>query len=376
MKVGVFTTRSPGIPQAEFVVTNYETVVRRLDDLLRAGWDAVIVDEAQAIKNRRAKRSRAVHRLCHNVPYAWLLTATPFSNRPDELWSLLHALDPKRWSSYWRFVDTYCQTCPNPFGGIDILGTKNQEKLGKELAVVMLRRTRELLGLPPLSEEVLRVELGETQRRLYRQMEREFLVFLDTTGDVVVAPSVLAKITRLRQIACTPALIGGKDESAKTEALLDLLEDAANDHKVLVFTTFAEYVKNVMPKLRAYNPACIIGEMSADKREGEAARFQADPACRVLVGTIGAMGEGLNLQAASVVVFLDLHWSPSACEQAVGRAYRRGQSKPVHVIKLVATGTVDEDVLALLERKQALIREVDAVRAIAAGARRRAQTEF
>ena len=333
-------------------------------------WDVVIVDEAARIKNRKAKRTKAVWKLAHKSRYLWLLTGTPVQNRPDELWSLLHAIDPQRWSSYWQFVERHCEIVHNFFGGVEIRGIIDKNAFAAEVAPVMLRRTRELLDLPPLTEEEVYVELAGEQSRIYREMERNFIASLDSdrkAGKYVVAPSILAKITRLRQIACSPALVGGADVSAKTEALLELLEDVTTDHKVLVFTTFAEYVKLLLPRLGAYNPVVVTGSVSMKQRDEAAQTFQLNDDCRVLIGTTDAMSEGLNLQAAGVVVFLDLSWTPSAIDQAIGRAYRRGQTSPVHVVKLIAAGTVDEDIVKLLSWKRGVIRDVEAVTAIARG---------
>jgi len=352
------------ISGAPWTVANYEAVVRHADRLASVGFDAMIVDEATAVKNRKAQRSKAIHKLAKVIPHRFLLTGTPIHNRPDELWSLLHTVSPTRFTSYWRWVEEHCETWPNPWGGVDILGVKNPKKLSEAIYPYLLRRTKELLNLPPLSEETVHIDLTDEQRRIYRELKT--LLMSSIGSRIVVTPTVLSQLTRLRQVCCSPALLGGKDASAKTEALLDLLEEYAPDHKVLVFTTFAEYVRLLLPVLRQWNPAYITGDLSAAQREAQVARFRDDPTCRVLVGTITAMGEGLNLQVADVVVFLNREWVPAWNEQAVGRAYRRGQTKPVHVVNLVCRNTVEERVERLLAAKENVVREVDlAVRLLA-----------
>ncbi len=368
-----YTTKSLAVPDTRFVVTNYETAVRRLDQLMKEDWDAIIVDEASYIKNRKAKRSKTLHKLARRSRYLWLLTGSAIHNNPAELWSLLHAIDRKRWSGYWRWVEEHCELAINFFGGVEILGVRDRERLAAELAPVMLRRTKELLNLPPRSEETIYVPLNDRQQRIYRQMERHFVAWLDEQEEkYITAPSVLAQITRLRQIACSPALVDGPDDSAKTDALLDLLDGWVEDHKVLVFTSFAQYVNLLLPRLQRYDPAHITGAISAAGRDAAAQRFQNNPECRVLIGTTRAMSEGLNLQAASVVVFLDQDWTPAAVDQAIGRAHRRGQTKPVHVVTLAAADTVDEDIAALLKRKRGVIHDVEAVEDIIREAMRRA----
>jgi SNF2 family DNA or RNA helicase len=347
----VLTTKSKELPQRHWVVTNYETVVRRLGELLRQPWDVLILDEAAYVKNRQAERTKAVFKLAQKVPYVWPVTATPTPNGVWELWSLLHIVRPEKYTSFWRFVEQYCYTEPNFFGGRSFLpGIKNEHLFQKEIAPIMLRRTKEVLNLPPVSYETVYVSLTQEQARIYKQLKSSFLA--EVGDSYVVAPTVLAQLTRLRQVLCSPALIGGRDESGKTETLLELLEDLTAQHKVLVFTTFAEYARLLEPRLRAFGGVCITGQASQAERLKAVDTFQTDPKCRVLVGTIGAMGEGLNLQAADIVIFANKDWVPSNnLVQAVGRAHRRGQDKPVHVISLVVPDTVDEYTEVVLERK-------------------------
>jgi len=366
-RTAVLTTADSKIPNTRFIVTNYEVAVKHKDKLLKCKFDALVVDEATAIKNRKAKRTKALHKLAKNIPHKFLLTGTPVHNRPDELWSLLHCVNPAKYTSYWRFVGRYCLTVENYWGGLDILGVKDQGALAAELAPVMLRRTKELLRLPPKSFETIYVGLTDTQRQIYNDLRTR--LFVELEGKTVTAPSVLVQLTRLRQVVCSPALIGGPDESAKTDALLDILDDTAGGHKIIIFTTFAEYVKLLMLRLEPWGTVRITGDMTDKARWNSVEKFQNDPSCRVLVGTIGAMGEGLNLTAADVVIFLNREWVPALNAQAEDRAYRRGQSKPVHVINLVATQTVDQHVEKLLSKKRDVVSQVEALEAIITGLR-------
>ncbi|MGQ9699379.1 MAG: DEAD/DEAH box helicase, partial [Armatimonadota bacterium] len=335
---------------SSFLIINYEQVIRHLDDLLECAWDVLIVDEAAAVRNRKTQRAKAIHKLARRAECVWPLTGTPIHNRPDELWSLLHAVAPKVFSSYWRFVNTHCLVSCNPWGGVDVLGVRDAGKLAQVIASHYLRRTKELLGLPPLSTETRYVALSPEQRRLYSALRSELAVQVDENR-WVLTPTILSLLTRLRQVCCSPALLGGRNDSAKTEAVRELLEELGPEQKVLVFTTFAEYARLLYKSLVAYSPALIVGDTPVGRRAGEAARFQGDSSCRVLIGTIGAMGEGLNLQAASIVVFANRDWTPAMNEQAVGRAYRRGQARPVHVVNLVTSGTVEEYVERVLAAK-------------------------
>lgn len=345
------TTQNTLDYSAGWWVTNYETVIKRPFEMRAFKPDVLIVDEATAIKNRKAQRTKTIWALAKTVKYVFLLTATPMQNSPDEIWSLLHCLYPEQFSSYWQFVERYLDWGYNFFGGREIYGVKNPAEFTEMLAPIMLRRDKSLLKLPPISYETIYVDLSDEQHRIYKDIRYRFLTVLDEER-IVTAPSVLAQITRLRQVVCSPALIGGKDSSAKTEALIELLEDLTPNHKVLVFTTFADYVKLLLPKLEPFGVVSITGDTSTEARAKAVEKFNEDSKTRVFIGTIQAAGEGLNLQAADVVIFLNKSWVPAENEiQAIGRAHRRGQTKPVHVINIVAARTIDEYIEEVLQQK-------------------------
>lgn len=360
--VDVLLSIDDTLPNTRFVLTNYEAATKHLKLLQEVSWDALLVDEAHYVKNRKTQRTKTIAKLARSASYVWLLTATPMLNGVWELWSLLNIIRPDVYTSFWRFVDNYCWTEPNFFGGRDFLpGIKNEVAFQREVAPLVLRRTKGILKLPPLSYETIHVPLGEEQQRIYEELKTHFLALVDD-DHYVMTPTVLSQLTRLRQVSCSPALIGGKDHSKKTEAFLDLLEDYTPKHKVLAFTTFAEYAKLLLPHLEKYGGKAILGEQSHKERFESEQTFQKDPDCRVLIGTIGAMGEGLNLQAADIVVFLNKDWTPARNEvQAVGRAHRRGQTKPVHVISLVTANSVEEHVENVLQDKKTTSQVFEAV---------------
>lgn len=351
LDAAIFTTASKAIPDARVVVTNYESVMIKLDWFKDATWDVLVCDEAAYIKNRKAARSKAIATIAKDVPYVWLLTATPMPNNTSEIWHLLHVLYPEKFTSFWRFCEQYCYMEDGYFGGKTFLpGIKNKASFQRLVETIMLRRDKKLLKLPPISYEDVHLKLNKDEAKMYVDIAENLMTIIN--GNMLVTPSAVAQITRLRQITCSPKLLGADVPSSKVETLKDLLEEYTQNHKVLVFTNFAEYVKVLEKELKGYNPVKVIGEMSAKARQDAVDKFTNEETCKVLIGTIKAMGEGLNIQKADVVIFTDKDWNPSNNYiQAVGRAYRRGQENPVHVISLIAENTIDEHVEEVLKEK-------------------------
>lgn len=362
-----YTVDSKELTTARFTVTNYNALLSR-PILSTIKWDTVIIDEATAIKNRNAKRSKAFKQLTKNVPNVYLLTGTPIHNRPDELWHLLHVLNPKYFSSYWRFVFSHCYVEQNYWGAKEITGIKDSEGLAKVLEPYMLRRTNEVLNLPMLTSETIKVRMGNQQRKAYKDMEATCMTMLEaesTNGVLVVSPNVLSQLMRLRQIACSTAMLGGRDYSAKADALEDLLDIHAEYHKFIIFSNFRGFINILADRLQKYNPAIVMGGMKESQVADEVRnKFINDDGCRIMLCTIDAAGEGLNLQVADRVVFADLPWVPKSITQCVGRARRRGQDKPVHVYRLITDGTVDEYMDEVLTHKDEMIAELEAVNAV------------
>lgn len=356
---------STPIGNAKFNLTYYEALFKRYrddnnryhmelrDDILKTKWDMIIADEATALKNRKAARSKAILKLARRTPYVVLMTGTPIHNRPDELWHLLHILNPKEFSSYWRFVEQYCIATQDFMGYTRIEGFKNEEKLAEILDNYMLRRT-EVEGITEPIHEVIRVRLSPYQSKIYSQLAELSLAELGD-GNFLATTNPLVKYTRFRQIACSPYLFGGKNESSKTEALLEFLAEHTPYTKVVVFSTLAEYLKLLFPRLKSFNPVMIIGEKTGPEREQALIRFREDDSCRVMLTT---MREGLNLQeTADTLVFMDKDWVPALVEQVIGRVNRRGQNKQVKIVTFVGVipgvMTLDEYIeYTVLPRKE------------------------
>ncbi len=336
----------------DLVVTTYGTLRRDVDELSAIRFDHAILDEAQAIKNPDSQSARAVRRL--RADHRLALTGTPVENRLGDLASIFEFLNP-------------CM-----MGGSDALaalldpevGGEGLALLGRSLRPFILRRTKEqvLRELPARTEQVIHCQLDGPQRELYRELRDYYRASLarkvGADGLARAKIHVLEALLRLRQAACHPGLIdAGRagEGSAKLDALIPLLAEVTEaGHKALVFSQFTTFLGIVRARLEA---AGIVHEYLDGRtrdRRARVARFQTDPDCRVFLISLKAGGQGLNLTAADYVFLLDPWWNPAVEAQAIDRAHRIGQSRPVLAYRLIAEDTVEDKVLALQAGKRHL----------------------
>jgi superfamily II DNA or RNA helicase len=314
-------------------------------------WDWVIIDEGHRLKNRKTRSFHAASLL--SFAHLAILTGTPMGNDPSEMWALLHLLDPKKYSSYWRFFEMYVEYMEDHiFGTRTILGTKNPKLLRTDLAPRMVQRRKEdvLPQLPRKQYQTLRLDMDKAQRKYYVQMLTESRLALEN-GEELEAWSALAVLVRLRQILSTPANFDLPDVSTKLDAAMELITSTSRRvvvysiYRKTVFSLCARLDKESIPNVR------IIGGMSGEERHEAQRRVNAAEA-QVLVATIRAGGTGLNLQGASTAIFVDEEWNPLEQRQAEDRLHRLGQTETVHIIRLCCPGTVDDLVMEILLRKK------------------------
>ncbi|MDV3221121.1 DEAD/DEAH box helicase [Intrasporangium sp.] len=346
------------IKDAQVVVTSY--AVLRLDDeaFREVEWGGVVLDEAQFVKNRQAKTHVAVRRL--GSPFTVAVTGTPLENSLMDLWSLLSLTAP----GLYPRPDVFTKNYRKPIES----GARPEllDHLRRRIRPLMLRRTKEqvALDLPPKQIQVLPIEPHPVHRHIYDQhLQRERQRVLGLLGDPEGnRVAILAALTRLRQLALDPSLVDeahhGKATAAKIDFLVEQLRElAAEGHRALVFSQFTGFLRIVE---RALDDAglrtCYLDGSTTDRqsvirgfRDGEAAAFLI---------SLKAGGFGLTLTEADYVFVLDPWWNPAAEAQAIDRAHRIGQSKPVTVYRLVSAGTIEEKVVALQERKRDLFQRV------------------
>lgn len=343
---------------ADILIINYELVGKHLEDLNRMDFDIAICDEAHMIKSPKSKRTKAVHKL--EAKRWFMLTGSPVLNRADELWSLLHRIDPEAFPSYWKFINRFCL-----FGGFNkkqVVGVKRPAELKALVDTVMIRRLKEdCLDLPEKQRITVHVDLNDEQRRIYDQVKDELILELPDNPDPMQIESGIVKFTRLSQIASTPANLGFEDDSAKLDMAVEkIIELHKNDHKVVVFCRFRETLAALERRLLYLTEPIVMpvlhGGISKAKRQQIANEWSktADPAPLGLMLQVG--GVGLNLTAARHVLFVDKLFVPKLNEQAEDRVHRIGASEthPVQIIDIVARKTIDQRVERILTQKEEL----------------------
>ncbi len=338
----------------DIVLTTYHTARQDLSLLEKVDWKFIVLDESQQIKNRDSDISKVVRGLRgqHKIS----LSGTPIENSLSDLWTQMEFINPDTLGSYPTFREQF-QTPIERQGD-----TGAKLRLFNRVQPFFLRRTKEEVApeLPPLSSQVFYCEMAEAQRKSYDEVKssvrNEILALFD---DPKTRFQALQALLRLRQLACHPILADPeyKDASGKTEDILaqwDLVRRAG--HKVLFFSAFEQHLQVFRRKLEADGTpfAWLTGDTSMPDRARAVERFQTDPGVQAFLMTLGAGGVGLNLTAADYVFILDPWWNPAKEDQAVARAHRIGQDRPVTAMRFIAKDTIEEKILLLQDKKRQL----------------------
>jgi hypothetical protein len=336
-------------PSVEVTLSTY--AILRLDADILAGveWETVVLDEAQAIKNPDSQVAAAAYRL--QARFKMTLTGTPVENRLEELWSQFHFINRGLLGGRQDFHERYSR--PIADGEPGVAG-----RLRERIRPFILRRMKQQVApeLPPRTEVVLRCVLNAEERALYDTIRAATLADvverLGAGGNVLAA---LEALLRLRQAACHPSLVPGREakRSSKIKVLLEALHNvAAEGHKALVFSQWTSLLDLTEPHLDSAGIEYTRLDGSTRDRAGVVHAFQESGGPPVMLISLKAGGTGLNLTAADHVFLLDPWWNPAVEDQAADRTHRIGQDRPVMVYRLVAQDTVEERILVLQERKR------------------------
>ena len=355
------------IPHQFFWITNIETlrggsfkekqgkrtvtrfpIAEKIQELCDRGIIGMIAfDEAHKAKNPDSQQGKALLSIDCKGPKI-PMSGTFVLNNPLDLYL------PLKWAgfethSFYAYKQHYCTM--GGFGGKEIVGYKNLDELRSMVSKVMLRRVKgDVLDLPPKIHTIEWVDAYPEQKALYKDVRDQVR---DNIDKVKVHPDPLSEMLRLRQVTGYPGILSSTvTKSAKMDRMEELVEEEVLvGGKAIIFSNWSEMTNVIRNKLKKYNPAYITGEVGSVQRMEEKDRFQNDPNCKVMIGTIGALGTGFTLTAAQLVIFVDEPWNRGIKDQAEDRAHRIGTRGTVRIVTILTRDTVDEGVYNLVQKK-------------------------
>jgi SNF2 family DNA or RNA helicase len=359
--------RADTVATADLVITSYSLL--RIDNarLTELEWSGLLLDEAQFVKNHRAKTYQCARRIA--APFKLAVTGTPLENSLMDLWALLSITAPGLFPDSDRFSEYYRRPIERNRDATRL------HQLRRRIRPLMLRRTKESVAseLPPKQEQVVEVELHPRHRRIYQtHLQRERQKVLGLIEDLDRNRfTVLRSLTLLRRLCLDPALVDDAHNgvpAAKVEVLLeDLSELVGEGHQALVFSQFTTLLTRIRERLAKAEISFAYLDGRTRNRERVIQRFR-DKDASVFLISLKAGGFGLNLTEADYCFVLDPWWNPATEAQAVDRTHRIGQSKTVMVYRLVAKDTIEQKVMNLKARKEELFASVVGREALAGAA--------
>jgi len=333
------------ITPAHIYITSYETLRADFTENpqsppRRRTWDVVILDEAQKIKNRDLEVSRKCKQI--NRRRAWVLTGTPLENKVDDLASILEFVGPLKEG------EAPLRLSPGP----DLCERHKELQLRRKKADV-------LPNLPPKTISQVVVPLDGPQLQSYEKAEKEGIIQLQERGETVRIENVLELILKLKQICNFCPKTG---QSVKLQDVNERMRTLESEgHRALIFSQFTDEkygARAIATRLQSLRPLLYTGDFSSSEKDATIKKFKENKSHKVLILSLRAGGQGLNLQDASYVFHFDRWWNPAVERQAEGRAHRLGQTFPVHVYRYVLEGTIEEKIDNVLREKQLLFDEL------------------
>ena len=347
-----------------WTIINYDLLKRHIDGLLEVPYRGLVFDEGHYIKNHRSLRSRLSRRLVtegaaygnpDDEPPVHVLTGTPLTNRPRDLFPLLQLVGHALGQSFLAFAKRYCDGHRNDYGHWVTNGVSNAAELSVQLQGIMLRRSKdETLDLPPKQRTWIDVDVDDDVRQ---RLNEAVAGFMNAERNARSGRLGIAMMSGARRRLAV----------AKVPVTLEYVRGAVEQgEKVILYSCFTHATRRFARGLGDL-AVTVTGEVPTARRQALVDRFQNDDAIRVFIGQIHAAGVGINLTRGRLVVFNDLDWVPANHWQAEDRAHRIGQGGTVNVAYMVARGTLEEFVRTVLEAKSQLIDDVVEGRALGDG---------
>ncbi len=341
------------VDEQNLVVISYALLRRDLKQAEAVDWSAVILDEAQHIKNPGTQNAKAAKQL--RAGCRLVLSGTPMENQVRDLWSLMDFLMPGYLGSAADFKKRFSSLIESGGAG----STTALHLLRRKLKPFLLRRLKQDVAkdLPPRLERRVYCDLSDLQRQLYDEVNAQVKAEAEQGRSKL---AVLQGLMRLRQICGHPSLItkapAESGQSGKVEVFMELLDEIIDGgHRVLVFSQFTSMLAILKETLDAKGVEYAYLDGSTQNRQALVHDFNEREDLPVFLISLKAGGTGLNLTGADVVIHFDPWWNPAVEDQATDRAHRIGQEKTVYAMKLITRGTVEAKVVRMQDEKRGLI---------------------
>jgi len=334
-----------------FVILNVESL--RDDKIIDAinksenKFDMIVLDEAHCCKGTKAQQSKNLLKL--DAPYMIAMTGSLLMNNPVDCYVPLAWIGAERKNNVTMFKNTYCIFDDLTKGRI--VGYKNMTLLKNEIENWSLRRTKDLLDLPPKNIIEEYVEMDDSHRKFYENVKQGVKEECDK---IELKPNnVLSLVTRLRQAtSCPSVLTSSKIYSTKVERAKSLVEEIVSQgDKVVIFSTFKEPINELYEELKEYNPLIGTGDIKDSIVNDSVTKFQSDDKYKVFLATSQKLGTGQTLTAASYMIFIDDPWTAALVGQCEDRIHRIGSTEPVFIYHLICKDTIDESIRKIVTRK-------------------------
>ena len=347
--------------QADVVVTSYAVARLDADAFHAVRWRALILDEAQMVKNHTSQTFQAIKKI--GAPFGLAISGTPLENSVMDVWSLFNLVAPGLFPRPEDFIRRYRKPIESGEGHV---ATDALEALRRRISPLMLRRRKQDVApdLPEKQVQLVEVEMAPQHERVYkrhlrREQQRVMGLLKDPDANRV---EILAALTRLRRLALDPALVddefAGRSVSRKVETVVRQLVDIASEgHRALVFSQFTDFLSIVREAAADAGVSASYLDGSTRNRQSVIDEFKSGETDAFFI-SLKAGGTGLTLTEADYVIVLDPWWNPAAEDQAIDRAHRIGQQRSVMVYRYVSAGTIEEKVVALQEKKRQLFADV------------------
>ena len=357
-----------------YLVVNYEMIRENIHsggypDLIKYPWDAVLFDEGHRLKGRDSQWVQSAKKLATNSRMQiQILTGNAISNSPEDLWQLLNILDPKKFSSFWTFVEYYCNVLDSFFGK-EIAGVRKDHlaQLQFTLQPYMIRRLKKDVApeLPDKLHRVIEVELEGKQKTFYQTAEKKMVLSL-ADGGYKIIDTVVTLNVRLQQAIANPAILGGPDESVVERTVIELANDIIEgNERVIVGMWYRDAIKLIRPKLEKIAPVYVVtGDIAGDKRDAIVEEWKHSKKPGILLGTIKAMSEGINADECDHVIYADKSYVPLDNEQLEDRIHRITSTRVKNYHHIVVADTLSEDREATLKAKTDMIDEILSMKAV------------